>query len=73
MKKIVLFIALTLCYSTSQAQFGKMLKKKAKAAVEKKLDKKEDTSSSSKTENSAGMVSSSFNIKSKFFKNRIHR
>ncbi|HIC31323.1 MAG TPA: hypothetical protein EYO76_05335 [Flavobacteriaceae bacterium] len=59
MKKIVLFIALALCYSTSQAQFGKMLKKKAKAAVEKKLDKKEDTSSSSKTENSAGMVSSS--------------
>ncbi|MAB49095.1 MAG: hypothetical protein CMC05_10740 [Flavobacteriaceae bacterium] len=59
MKKVVLFIALALCYGTSQAQFGKMLKKKAKAAVEKKLDKKEDTSSSSKTENSSGMVGSS--------------
>ena len=41
MKKVVLFIALALCYGTSQAQFGKMLKKKAKAAVEKKLDKKD--------------------------------
>lgn len=59
MKKVVLFIALALCYGTSQAQFGKMLKKKAKAAVETKLDKKEDTSSSSKTENSSGMVGSS--------------
>lgn len=59
MKKIVLLIALTLCYGTSQAQLGKMLKKKAKAAVEKKLNKNEDTNSSSKTQNSSGMIGSS--------------
>lgn len=59
MKKIVLLLAIALCYTTSHAQFGKMLKNKAKAAVEKKLDKKETSSSSSKSENASGMVSSS--------------
>ena len=59
MKKIVLLLVLALCYNVSHAQFGKMLKKKAKAAVEKKLDKKETSSSSSKSENASGMVGSS--------------
>ncbi|WP_335975106.1 hypothetical protein [Gaetbulibacter jejuensis] len=59
MKKIILLSVLALCYTTSHAQFGKMLKNKAKAAVEKKLDKKETSSSSSKSENASGMVSSS--------------
>ncbi|APY06945.1 hypothetical protein BWZ20_00920 [Winogradskyella sp. J14-2] len=58
-KKVILFVALTFCYGTTQAQFGKILKKKAKAAVEKKLDKKEGTSTSSKPEKSTGMVGSS--------------
>jgi hypothetical protein len=59
MKKIVLFIVLALAYNTSQAQFGNILKKKAKAAVEKKLDKKDNSSSSSNSEKASGMVSSS--------------
>ncbi|TYA79281.1 hypothetical protein, partial [Seonamhaeicola marinus] len=59
MKKIVLLFVLALCYNVSHAQFGKMLKNKAKAAVEKKLDKKETSSSSSKSENASGMVGSS--------------
>jgi len=59
MKKIVLLFVLALCYNVSHAQFGKMLKKKAKAAVEKKLDKKESSNSSSKSENASGMVGSS--------------
>lgn len=56
MKKIVLLFVLALCYNTSHAQFGKMLKKKAKAAVEKKINKKEDASSSSNSQNASGMV-----------------
>lgn len=59
MKKIVLFIVLALAYNTSHAQFGNILKKKAKAAVEKKLDKKDNSSSSSNSEKASGMVSSS--------------
>ncbi|WP_138434474.1 hypothetical protein [Winogradskyella algicola] len=59
MKKIVLLFVLALCYNVSHAQFGKMLKKKAKEAVEKKLDKKETSNSSSKSENASGMVGSS--------------
>lgn len=59
MKKIVLFIVLALAYNTSHAQFGNILKKKAKAAVEKKLDKKDNSSSSSNSEKATGMVSSS--------------
>ncbi|AXO79541.1 hypothetical protein DZC78_03755 [Olleya aquimaris] len=56
MKKIVLLFVLALCYNMSHAQFSKMLKKKAKAAVEKKINKKEDTSSSSNSQNASGMV-----------------
>lgn len=58
MRKIILLFVLALCYNTSHAQFGKMLKKKAKAAVEKKINKKEDVSSSSKSQNASGMVGS---------------
>lgn len=56
MKKILVLAVLALSYNVSHAQFGKMLKKKAKAAVEKKLDKKETNNSSSKSENASGMV-----------------
>ncbi|WP_418638877.1 hypothetical protein [Winogradskyella sp.] len=57
MKKIVLLLVLAMCYTTTHAQLGKMLKRKAKAAVEKKLTKDEDTStSSSQTTNATGMV-----------------
>ena len=59
MKKLVLLFVLALSYTTSHAQFGKILKNKAKAAVEKKLDKKETSNSSSKSENASGMVGSS--------------
>ncbi len=58
MKKIILLLVLALCYNTSNAQLGKMLKKKAKAAVEKKLKNKEEASSSSKSDNATGMVGS---------------
>jgi len=58
MKKTVLLLVLAMCYTTTHAQLGKMLKRKAKAAVEKKLTKDEDTStSSSQTTNATGMVS----------------
>ncbi|MUU77448.1 hypothetical protein [Winogradskyella endarachnes] len=58
MKKIILLLVLASCFNAANAQLGKMLKKKAKAAVEKKLNKNEDTSSSSKNENATGMVGS---------------
>ncbi|WP_417876528.1 hypothetical protein [Winogradskyella sediminis] len=58
MKKIILLLVLALCYNTSNAQLGKMLKKKAKAAVEKKLKNTEEASSSSKSDNATGMVGS---------------
>ena len=56
MKKIILLLVLAMCYTTTHAQLGKMLKRKAKAAVEKKLTKDEDTSASSQTTNATGMV-----------------
>ena len=49
----MLLCLLAMCYNTSNAQFGKMLKKKAKSAVKKELNKKDDTASNSKKETTA--------------------
>ncbi|UMB59113.1 hypothetical protein MHL31_08455 [Lutibacter sp. A80] len=47
MKKIILLCVLVFSYNSTQAQLGKMLKKKAKAALEKKVTKSDNTTSSS--------------------------
>jgi len=52
MKKIILLCVFVLCYNSTQAQLGKMLKNKAKAALEKKVTKSDNTASSS-SENSS--------------------
>lgn len=61
MKKIILLLVLSFCYNTSNAQFGKMLKNKAKAAVKAKINKKGSSNSASKTENATGMAGNASN------------
>ncbi len=60
MRKITLLIVLALCYTTSQAQLGKLLKNKAKAVVEKKINDEvsnaTSTSSTSESNTSAAQA-----------------
>jgi hypothetical protein len=49
MKKIILLCVLALCYNTTNAQFKSLLKKKAKAAVEKNLSNESSNSAATQS------------------------
>jgi len=53
MRKIILFFLLALCFNTAQAQLGSALKKKAKAAVKKKMNNEAGSEEVSQKDNSA--------------------
>ncbi|MEE2802254.1 MAG: hypothetical protein VX550_08755 [Bacteroidota bacterium] len=60
--KNILFISLAVVSSfTAQAQFGKILKKKAKAAIEKEIDPKSSTKENNQDQEATGLVKSNSN------------
>ncbi|WP_338351288.1 hypothetical protein [Nonlabens tegetincola] len=60
--KNILFISLAVVSSfTAQAQFGKILKKKVKAAIEKEIDPKSSTKENKQDQEATGLVKSNSN------------
>lgn len=56
MRIVCTLLVVAFSFQTANAQLGKMLKKKAKAVVENKLDKKSETTTTDKDEPATGMV-----------------